>query len=77
MAGSGKSCDAMVFYKSDFKIITKDFFTVLTFVGFVFFIPIIISLVYGEYYIINNDICQGVKTKNIKLECQESLNPAV
>ena len=42
----------MSLMRSDFEVILKDTLRVLFFVGMLFFVPIIVSVIYGEYYLI-------------------------
>lgn len=42
-----------MFYSSDFKIVIRDLATVLRYIGFLFLVPIIVALIYSEYYLIH------------------------
>lgn len=50
----------MSLFKSDIEVIFKDTSRVMFFVGIMFFIPIIVSAIYKEYYIIPSFLLTGI-----------------
>lgn len=42
-----------MFFTSDFKIVIRDLATILRYIGFLFLVPIIVALIYSEYYLIH------------------------